>query len=70
MIKNFLLTALRNFSKNKFYTFINIAGLSIGIETAPGDKCERCWVHDTSVGANADHPKICTRCQDALSKIN
>ena len=30
MIKNFLLTAIRNFSKNKFYTFINIAGLSIG----------------------------------------
>ena len=30
MIKNFFLTALRNFSKNKFYTFINIAGLSIG----------------------------------------
>jgi ABC-type antimicrobial peptide transport system permease subunit len=30
MIKNYLLTALRNFTKNKFYTFINIAGLSIG----------------------------------------
>jgi len=31
MLKNYLLTALRNFSKNKFYTFINIIGLSIGI---------------------------------------
>ena len=31
MIRNYLLTALRNFSKNKFYTFINIIGLSIGI---------------------------------------
>jgi len=30
MIKNYLLTALRNFTKNKFYTIINIAGLSIG----------------------------------------
>jgi hypothetical protein len=30
MIKNYLLTAFRNFSKNKFYTIINIAGLSIG----------------------------------------
>ncbi len=30
MLKNYLLTALRNFSKNKFYTFINISGLSIG----------------------------------------
>ena len=30
MIRNYFLTALRNFAKNKFYTFINIAGLSIG----------------------------------------
>ena len=30
MIKNYFLTALRNFTKNKFYTFINIIGLSIG----------------------------------------
>lgn len=31
MLKNYLLTALRNFTKNKFYTFINVFGLSIGI---------------------------------------
>jgi putative ABC transport system permease protein len=30
MIRNYLLTALRNFTKNKFYTTINIVGLSIG----------------------------------------
>ncbi|MCG8309039.1 MAG: ABC transporter permease [Cytophagales bacterium] len=30
MIKNYLLTALRSFAKNRFYTFINIVGLSIG----------------------------------------
>ena len=48
----------------------DVEGLFIGIETAPGDKCERCWVHDTSVGANSDNPTICTRCQDALSKMN
>lgn len=31
MIRNYILTALRNFSKNPFFTFINISGLSIGI---------------------------------------
>ena len=31
MIRNYIVTAIRNFTKNKFYTFINIAGLSIGI---------------------------------------
>lgn len=34
MWKNFLLTATRNISKNKIYSFINIFGLSIGIASA------------------------------------
>jgi putative ABC transport system permease protein len=31
MFRNYLQTAVRNFKKNKFYSFINILGLSIGI---------------------------------------
>ena len=31
MLRNYLITAIRNFTKNKFFTFINISGLSIGI---------------------------------------
>ena len=31
MIKNLLLTALRNFTKDKWYTLINVLGLTIGI---------------------------------------
>src|SRR4030095_326194 len=31
MFKNYLKTALRNLLKNKFYSFINIAGLTIGL---------------------------------------
>ena len=31
MIRNFLLTAYRNFTRNKIYTFINILGLAIGM---------------------------------------
>ena len=41
-----------------------------GVEPAPGAKCERCWVHDTTVGANAEQSTICERCQDALARIS
>ena len=46
-----------------------IAGLHIRVAPASGDKCERCWVHDTSVGTNSKHATICERCQKALDQI-
>jgi isoleucyl-tRNA synthetase len=48
----------------------NVEGLSIKIETASGEKCERCWVHETSVGSNSEHPSICERCQKALAEMS
>jgi isoleucyl-tRNA synthetase len=46
-----------------------IEGLLIGVTAAPGDKCERCWVHDTTVGSHSEQPTICQRCKDALEQI-
>jgi isoleucyl-tRNA synthetase len=43
-----------------------VKGLRIRVEPAAGSKCERCWVHETSVGASAEHPGICGRCRTAL----
>jgi len=40
----------------------DIANLRVVVETAVGDKCERCWMHDPSVGTNPEHPTICNRC--------
>ena len=34
MIKNYFNTAWRNLGKNKFHSFINIAGLSVGMAVA------------------------------------
>ena len=31
MIRNYFITALRNFNRHKGYTFINVAGLAIGL---------------------------------------
>jgi len=37
-------------------------GLTIGVARALGKKCDRCWIYSESVGANTDHPTVCTRC--------
>jgi isoleucyl-tRNA synthetase len=44
--------------------------LAIRVDSAEGDKCERCWVHDISVGSDIERPTICSRCQDSLSRIS
>ena len=43
-----------------------IDGLTIGIDRAPGEKCERCWIYDLSVGTDDTHKTICSRCVEAL----
>ena len=37
-------------------------GVWVKVEPAGGEKCQRCWVYDDSVGKIADHPTICSRC--------
>ncbi len=46
-----------------------IEGMLIRVEPAPGRKCERCWVHDTSVGIHPEQTTICDRCRDALARM-
>ncbi|BBO80552.1 isoleucine--tRNA ligase [Desulfosarcina ovata subsp. sediminis] len=45
-------------------------GVWVQVASAGGEKCQRCWVHDDSVGTIADHPTICGRCRDALAQID
>jgi isoleucyl-tRNA synthetase len=40
----------------------------VKIEKAEGAKCERCWIYYKSVGSHSDHPGLCTRCRDAVTK--
>lgn len=37
------------------------------VEHAAGQKCERCWHWETTVGAHAAHVTLCTRCTEAVS---
>jgi isoleucyl-tRNA synthetase len=46
-----------------------IEGLQIHVAAAPGEKCQRCWVHDPTVGQLEEHPEICERCFGNLAQI-
>jgi isoleucyl-tRNA synthetase len=41
-------------------------GIEIAVENAPGEKCERCWMFSESVGKDAEHPTLCTRCSSVV----
>ena len=45
-------------------------GVWVQVAPAGGEKCQRCWVFDDSVGTLTDHPTICSRCSDALSQMD
>jgi isoleucyl-tRNA synthetase len=45
----------------------NSVGSKIGVTTAEGEKCDRCWNYSPTVGHNSEHPLVCDRCVDALA---
>jgi isoleucyl-tRNA synthetase len=51
------------------YESADVEGLSVLVAPARGEKCERCWIHDPSVGKDSGHPAVCSRCQNALKEI-
>ncbi|MEG1874525.1 MAG: isoleucine--tRNA ligase [Angelakisella sp.] len=42
-------------------------GVSVTVRVASGKKCERCWMFSETVGKNAVHPTLCSRCAEVLS---
>lgn len=52
-----------------YYSSDEIQGLTVKVEPSSDVKCERCWVHDPTVGKYPDHPCICERCYDALKQM-
>jgi isoleucyl-tRNA synthetase len=46
-----------------------LAGLSVKIEKAAGQKCDRCWNFSEHVGIDPRYPAVCERCSAALKEI-
>ncbi len=40
--------------------------VSVKVEQAKGEKCERCWMYSETVGSDHHHPHICKRCSENL----
>jgi len=43
-----------------------ITGLTMKVEKASGQKCERCWYYSRTTGEDPDHPTLCARCRQVL----
>ncbi len=43
-------------------------GLVVLVEAPEGEKCERCWLYSKTVGENAAHPTLCSRCADIIKE--
>ncbi len=44
-----------------------VAGLTVAVEQARGEKCVRCWTWTTERGQNPAHPELCPRCTAAVA---
>lgn len=42
--------------------------IKVEVARADGNKCERCWNYDISVGKYPEHPNICERCIKVLNE--
>lgn len=41
--------------------------IKVEVKACGDQKCERCWSHSSSVGADKNNPTICTRCGEVLA---
>ena len=46
-----------------------IPGLMVSVSPSSDQKCERCWIHDPTVGQDSTHGTICDRCLKVLDEI-
>ena len=43
-------------------------GAGHAVTNADGEKCERCWRWEPTVGSHDEHATLCTRCVEAVSQ--
>ncbi|MEJ2037980.1 MAG: class I tRNA ligase family protein [Desulfosarcinaceae bacterium] len=51
------------------YRSEEMPGVSVRVAAAEGEKCSRCWIHETTVGHQPGHPQLCGRCYGTLKTM-
>ncbi|MDO4969740.1 MAG: isoleucine--tRNA ligase [Comamonadaceae bacterium] len=46
-----------------------VEGLAVSIKRAEGEKCPRCWIYSTDLGADPAHAEVCPRCARVLATM-
>ncbi|MCI5707922.1 zinc finger domain-containing protein, partial [Veillonella caviae] len=44
-------------------------GVATVVTASELEKCERCWIHRDSVGADSEHPTLCHRCAEVVKTL-
>jgi isoleucyl-tRNA synthetase len=47
----------------------HVSGLAVEVQPAPGEKCERCWIIDLTVGRHPGHTTLCRRCAEVIDSL-
>lgn len=47
---------------------LKLDNATVLVEKAEGEKCDRCWTISESVGTDADHPTLCSRCAEVVKE--
>ena len=45
-------------------------GLTVAVAPSSFPKCERCWMHDSTIGHDAEHPALCKRCAQVVKRLD
>ena len=71
-LRSILIVSRAEMSEGEFeegYRNPETPGVTVKVAPSASEKCERCWVHDPSVGSLTDHPTLCERCHGNLKRM-
>jgi isoleucyl-tRNA synthetase len=65
----FIVSSVTTFPLEQVTAGYEAEGIRVKVEISKDPRCERCWVHDPTVGKNHEQAGLCKRCLDALAEV-